>query len=69
MRKNIKVIPGSDRDDVMESNGLLIVRVGSPARDNRANISIMKLLSRYFGKNVRIISGFKGKRKVVEIPE
>jgi len=67
MRKNIKVFPNADTDEVAEKDGMLVVKVRAPARDNKANIGVVRLLSKHFNKKVRIVSGFKSKRKVVEI--
>ncbi len=67
MRKEIRVVPNAGEDGVNENGDLLIVRVKAPAKDNKANISAVKLLSRHFGKTVRIVSGHRSKRKVVEI--
>jgi len=69
MRKEIRVVPGAGTDYVDERSGTLVVRVKAPAKDNKANVSVVKLLSGHFKKPVRIVSGFRSKRKVVEIPE
>ncbi len=37
--------------------------------DNKANISLVKLLERFFRKKVRIKSGFTSRRKIVEVLE
>jgi len=34
---------------------------------NKANIAIIKFLTKQFGKKVRILSGFKSKEKICEI--
>ncbi len=68
MRKELKVFPNAGEDSVTENDdGLIVVRVKAPAKDNKANISLIKLLSRHFGRPVRIVSGLNSKRKVVEI--
>jgi uncharacterized protein (TIGR00251 family) len=69
VRKEVKVIPSAGKDYVREAEGMLIVMTKSPARENRANASVLKLLSRHFGRPVRMVSGFKSRRKVVEIQE
>jgi uncharacterized protein (TIGR00251 family) len=69
MRKEIKVFAGAGRDEVSEKDGTLIVRVKAPAQDNKANVAVMKLLSRHFGKDVRIVSGFTSKKKAVNVPD
>ena len=63
----VKVHPGSSSDSVNDSGGILQVRVREPAERNRANIATIKLLSRHFGKPVRIVAGLKSRTKVVEV--
>ena len=67
MKKEIKVVANADTDEISEKDGMLIVRVRAPAQDNKANLAVIKLLSKHFGKDVRIVSGFRSRRKVVEI--
>lgn len=64
----IKVVPNSDTEGIIEAEPLMI-RVKEPPTKNKANKAVIKLLSRYFNANVRIISGAKSKRKIVEIEE
>ena len=66
MRLKIKVVPNSRKDEVVEGDPL-IVRVRVRAERNKANNAVIKLLSKYFKSNVRIISGLKSKVKVVEV--
>jgi uncharacterized protein (TIGR00251 family) len=66
MRKNIKVFPNAGTDEVSEKDGILVVKVKAPAKDNKANIAVLKLLKKHMGKEVRIISGMKSKKKIVE---
>jgi uncharacterized protein (TIGR00251 family) len=70
LRVAVKVNACSGRDEVCANeDGSLTVRVKAPAQDNKANIAVMKLLSKRFGKDVRIVSGFSSKRKMVEIQD
>ena len=64
----IKVIPNSNVEAVIEAEPL-IVRVKEPPTKGKANKAVVKLLSEYFNANVRIVSGTKSRRKVVEIEE
>jgi hypothetical protein len=51
-------------------DGTLVVRVHTPPIDGKANERIRELLAEYFQKpksSIQIISGLKGKRKVVKI--
>lgn len=66
MRREIRVFAGAGKDDVSEKDGTLVVRVRAPAQDNRANVAVLKVLRKHFGKDVRMISGHKSKRKIVE---
>jgi uncharacterized protein (TIGR00251 family) len=67
MRKEIKVTASAGADEVVEKDGILLVRVRAPAEGNKANMSVMNLLSKHFGRPVRIVSGFRSRRKAVEI--
>ena len=67
MRMEIKVVPNAGINEVSEKEGTLTVKVKAPAKGNRANIAVMKLLRKHFGKDVRMLSGFASKKKVVEV--
>jgi len=62
----IKVIPNSSVEAVIEAEPL-IVRVKEPPTKGKANKAVVKLLSGYFNANVRIVSGARSRRKIVEI--
>ena len=64
----IKVMPNSKADEIIEAEPL-IIRVKEPPTKGKANKAVIKLLSRYFKANVRIVSGARSKRKIVEIEE
>jgi len=64
----IKVVPNSNEEAVIEAEPL-IVRVKEPPTKGKANKAVVKLLSEYFNANVRIVSGTKSRRKIVEIEE
>jgi len=67
-RIEIKVIPNSDVEEILETEPL-IVRVKEPPTKGKANKAVIKLLSRYINANVRIVSGTKSRRKTVEIED
>jgi uncharacterized protein (TIGR00251 family) len=69
MRREIRAVPNAGRDEVSEKEGILIVRVKAPAKDNRANVAVVKLLRKHFGSEVKIVSGFASKKKLVEISD
>ncbi|MFN4133910.1 MAG: DUF167 domain-containing protein [Candidatus Hadarchaeales archaeon] len=62
----MKVIPSSKEEEVIEGSPL-VVRVKEPPEKGKANIALLKLLSKHFGCEVRLISGFSGRRKRVEL--
>ena len=65
----IKVIPNSNEEAVIEAEQLVVVRVKEPPTRGKANKAVVKLLSRYFNANVRIVSGTKSRRKIAAIEE
>lgn len=64
----IKVIPNSKIEEIIEAEPL-IIKVKEPPTKGKANKAVIRLLSRYFNANVRIVSGTKSRRKIVEIEE
>jgi uncharacterized protein YggU (UPF0235/DUF167 family) len=66
----VKVKIGSQKEHVEFKDGLYIIYTNSPAKDNKANISVIELLSEYLDipkTYLTIKKGIKGKNKVVEI--
>ncbi len=65
---NIKVKLGSGKQEIIKLNDKEYeVYVKQPPENNKANIEIIKLLRRYFKKDIRIVKGFKTRKKLVEI--
>jgi len=68
MRVSITVTPNSREEKVEEQeDGSYLVRVKAPAERGKANAAVVKLLSRYFNSEVRIVSGFTSRYKTVEV--
>lgn len=44
-----------------------LVKLKAPRRKGKANAALLKLLSRYFNRKARIVSGLKSKHKIVEL--
>ena len=44
-----------------------IIRIKARPEDNKANIEVMKFLSKSLKKKARIASGFKSREKVIEV--
>ena len=57
------------KEAVIEAEQLVVVRVKEPPTRGKANKAVVKVLSRYFNANVRIVSGTKSRRKIVAIEE
>lgn len=67
MRYHIKVIPNAKENSVKEVADTLVVRTTEQPEHGKANKAILKLLSDYFNKPVRLVSGATSRRKVVEV--
>jgi uncharacterized protein (TIGR00251 family) len=68
MKFKVKSYPLSGRQEVIKKfENELEVYLKSPRENNKANIELIKILEKYFGKQVKIKSGKTSKRKVVEV--
>ncbi len=67
----IKVKPNSSKDNIMqEKEGTFTIFVKAKAENNKANIAVIKLLSKYFGvpsSQIDIKTGKKSRKKIIEI--
>jgi uncharacterized protein len=50
-----------------EDEDLLLVEIKSSPEKGKANKEIIKELRKYFKKEIKIVSGFKSKEKIIEI--
>ena len=65
-----KVKPNSKTEEVSQEGDNFIVKVKEPPKEGRANQAVIKLLAQHFDipqSQVRILSGFKSKNKVIEV--
>ena len=71
MKFKITVKPNARKNEVNRAaDGTLVIRVAVPPIEGKANEKVIEVLSEYFNKprrSISIISGFKGKSKIVEI--
>ncbi|PIU57165.1 MAG: hypothetical protein COS87_00015 [Chloroflexi bacterium CG07_land_8_20_14_0_80_45_17] len=70
MKIQIKVKPNSKTEEVSQEGDTFVVKVKEPPKEGRANQAVIKLLAKHFGVSqgeVRILSGFKSKSKVIEV--
>jgi len=66
----IKLHPNSSKEQIKKiSKKELEVWIKEKPIDNKANVKLIKMLKKYLGKEVKIISGFKSRRKTVEIKQ
>jgi hypothetical protein len=69
MKINIKVKPNSQEQKIEQIDGLYIVNLKSPPVENKANLELIHLLKKYFKRDVKIISGFSSRKKIIEVPD
>jgi len=72
MKIRVKVKPSSKAEGLGREGDCFIVKVKEPATDGKANQAVIKLLAEHFSvskSQVRILSGFKSRNKVIEVVE
>lgn len=68
---NVTAKPNSSKNEVAYDNekNIYTVYIKASPDKGKANMELIKLLRRYFGKNVEIVRGFTGKHKVIKITD
>ena len=72
MKIQVKVKPNSKTEELSQERDSFIVKVKEPPKEGKANRAVIKLLAEHFGvpqSQVRILSGFRSKNKVIEVAE
>jgi uncharacterized protein (TIGR00251 family) len=72
MKIQVKVKPNSKTEEVSQEGESFIIKVTEPPKEGKANQAVIKLLAKHFGvpqSQVRILSGFRSRNKVIEIVE
>jgi uncharacterized protein (TIGR00251 family) len=70
MKIQVKVKPNSRSEELIREGDSFIIKVKEPPKEGKANQAIIKLLAEHFGvsrSQVRILSGFKSRNKVVKV--
>jgi uncharacterized protein (TIGR00251 family) len=70
MKIQVKVKPNSRTEEVSREGDSFIVKVKEPPKEGKANQAVIKLLAEHFSvsqSQVRILSGFRSRNKVVEV--
>ena len=72
MNNQVKVKPRSKTEELSREGDSFIVKVKEPPKEGKANQAVIKLLAEHFGvpqSQVRILSGFRSRNKVIEVAE
>lgn len=69
MRIYIKLHPNSSQEKIeeVEKDKEYEVWIKEKPIDGKANEELIKVLKKYFKKDIKIVSGFKSRKKVIEI--
>ena len=68
MKIKIKVHPTSGKREIMKkSDDEFEVYLKSAPENNKANIELVKMVNKYFGREIKIVAGKNSKKKIVEI--
>ena len=70
MKIEVKVKPGSKKEEIVREDNSFIVYTHARAHDNEANEAVVRMLAKYFRtakSNVKIVGGKNYKNKIVEI--
>jgi uncharacterized protein (TIGR00251 family) len=72
MKIQVKTKPNFKTEEVSQEGASFIVKVKEPPKEGKANQAVIKLLAEHFGvphSQVRILSGFRSRNKVIEVAE
>ena len=67
MMIHIKVKPNSSEQSIEKIEEVYVVKLKSPPEEGKANLELIKILTKYFGFEVKIKSGFKSRHKIVQV--
>jgi len=68
MRITVHVKPSSNKNVIISTGGgVYKINIKAPCKEGKANLELVKFLTKEFKKPVKLVSGFKSKIKVVEI--
>jgi uncharacterized protein (TIGR00251 family) len=72
MKIQVKVKPNAKTEELSQEGDSFIIKVKDPPREGKANRAVIKLLAEHFGvpqSQVRILSGFRSRNKVIEVAD
>jgi uncharacterized protein (TIGR00251 family) len=67
MKIKVKVKPNSGRQEIIRRGKEYFIYLKSRPENNKANIELVKLLKKYFGRPVKIKSGLSSREKVIKV--
>ena len=70
MKISILVKPNAKQNKIEKSNKGYLIWTQSPPTENKANQSVVKLLSEYLNipkSRISIVAGLKSKRKIIDV--
>ena len=67
MKINVNVKLNSGERGIEKKEDFYLARLNSLPEDGKANLELLKLLKKYFKKEVKIKSGFNSRKKIIEI--
>ena len=72
MKIQVKVKPSSKTEELSQEGDSFIIKVKEPPKEGKANQAAIRLLAEHFSvpqSQVRILSGFRSRNKVIEVAE
>ncbi|MBU2503990.1 MAG: DUF167 domain-containing protein [Nanoarchaeota archaeon] len=69
MKIKINVKPNSGKQEIEKEGEGYVVCLKSAPENGKANVELLKLLQRYFKREVKIKSGVRGRNKIIEVLE
>ena len=64
----VKVKPNAPKTKIISKDGdNLIIEIAAPAEQNKANIELIKFLSKHFNGDVKILRGQTSKTKLIRV--
>jgi uncharacterized protein (TIGR00251 family) len=69
MKISIKLHPNSSQEKIneIEKDKFYEIWIKEKPIDGKANEKLIKLLKKYFKKDIEIVSGFKSREKIIEM--
>lgn len=68
-RYKVKVIPDSKTEEILDKDGILIVKIKEKPEKGKATIKLLKLLSDHFKKDVKLVKGAFSREKIIEVED